>query len=204
MMSPSLSAVSPWIRRAVDHRAVRRSEVDDDVVLAVRADLGVAPADVLVVQRDGAFRQTPDRDRRVAERDALAGRQDERPATGRIVGGLAQRGEHLEATWLLLLIDRQLDLDGTHEVIALGAGVLPRRLDELALEHVGDLGEALEVLRGQLHREVVGDDAPALHIHGALIVHLAHEPAAELDGADVHARTTGEHAHDHTLQAAFQ
>ena len=74
---------------------------------------------------------------------------------------------------------------GPEEVVALAAGVLAGRLDELGLEHVGDLGEALEVLRRELDDEVVRDDPSPLDVDGTLVVHLAHEPPTELDRADV-------------------
>ena len=120
------------------------------------------------------------------ERDPLARRQDQRGGTGGLaVGGLAQRGEDLEATGLLRLVDGKLDLDRSEEVVALAAGVLTSRLDELGLQHVGDLAEALEVLRRQLHDEVVGNDPATLDVDGALVVHLAHQPSTQLDRADV-------------------
>ena len=61
----------------------------------------------------------------------------------------------------------------------------------------------VEVARAELDHEVVRHDPPALDVDRALVVHLAHQPAAELDGADRAARTT-EHALDHTLQPALQ
>ena len=60
-----------------------------------------------------------------------------------------------------------------------------------------------EVAGAELDHEVVGHDAPALDVDGALVVHLPHQPPPELDRADGGARAT-EHALDHTLQAPLQ
>src|SRR5690606_33280753 len=54
---------------AVDHRAVRRPEVGDDVAAAPRADLGVATADVLVVEGEVAVALAADHHRPVAQRE---------------------------------------------------------------------------------------------------------------------------------------
>ena len=137
--------------------------------------------------------------------DPLARRQHERAGAGSAPSAAWRSvASDVEAPRLLALVDGQLDLDRAEEVVALAAGVLAGRLDELGLQHVGDVGEALEVLRRELDDEVVGHDPPALDVDGALVVHLAHQPATELDRADVGSRTTGEHASDHTLQAPLQ
>ena len=88
-------------------------------------------------------------------------------------------------------------------MVALLAGVLAGRLDQLGLQHVVDVVEARVVPGAEVDREVVGHDAAALDVDGALVVHLPHQPATELDRADGAARTT-EHALDHTLQAPLQ
>ena len=101
------------------------------------------------------------------------------------------------------LVGDEVDADRAHEVVALLAGVLAGRLDELGLQHVVDVVEAGQVARAELDLEVVGHDPPALDVDGALVVHLPHQPPPELDGADGGARPT-EHALDHTLQAPLQ
>ena len=95
------------------------------------------------------------------------------------------------------------DAHRPHEVVALLAGVLAGRLDELGLQHVVDVVEAGEVAGTEVDVEVVGHDAPALDVDRALLVHLPDQPPPELDRPDRRARTT-EHALDHTLQASLQ
>ena len=88
-------------------------------------------------------------------------------------------------------------------MVPLLTGVLARGLDELGLENVVDVAEAVEVALAELDHEVVRHDPPSLDVDRALVVHLAHQSAAEFDGANRAARTT-EHALDHTLQPALQ
>src|SRR4051812_22769716 len=57
---------------AVDLRAVRAAEVDEHEAAADRTHLGVPAADVGVVHRDGAVRQTADRGDLAAQGDSLA------------------------------------------------------------------------------------------------------------------------------------
>jgi hypothetical protein len=85
-------------------------------------------------------------------------------------------------------------------VVALLAGVLSGRLAELGDEGVLDVAEAGVVWGAEQHAEVVGHDATTLDVDRAIVVHVAHQPAPELDGTDRSARTTSEHALDHTLQ----
>ena len=79
------------------------------------------------------------------------GRQHER-AGADAAGGLAQLGDDVEAAGPQLLVDGELDAHRAHEVVALLAGVLAGRLDELGLQHVVDVGEAGEVPRAELDR----------------------------------------------------
>ena len=140
-MSPStepLLAVDP---RAVDHRAVRRAEVDDDVRPLAGADLGVAAADVRVGERHRAVGEPADADRPVAERDALARRQHER-AGADAARRLPQLATTPNRPRLELVVGGELDAHRADEVVPLLTGVLAGRLDELGLEHVVDVGEA--------------------------------------------------------------
>src|SRR5690606_26574401 len=89
------------------------------------------------------------------------------------------------------------------EVVALLAGVLAAGLDQLGAEGGFDVGEPVMVVAGEVHHELVGHDSIAFDVDGAVVVHLADEPAAELDRANGVAGTP-EHALDHTLQAAFE
>src|SRR5215213_1779926 len=114
---------------AVDHRAVGRAEVADDIRPASRRDLGVAAAHVLVVEWDRAVAHPPDRHRSVTERDALARRQHQR--TGADASGrLPQGGDDGEAPGPQLVVAEEVDPHRAHEVVALLAGVLPGGLDE--------------------------------------------------------------------------
>ena len=69
-------------------------------------------------------------------------------------------------------------------MVALLAGVLAGGLAQLGAQRVLDVGEAGVVARAEVDREVVGHDAAALDVDGAVVVHLADEPATELDRAD--------------------
>src|SRR4051812_29662259 len=64
---------------AVDPGAVRRPEVDDDPAVALRPDLRMGAADVRVGEDDRRLGAAADRDRRLAQLDALTGRQEQRP-----------------------------------------------------------------------------------------------------------------------------
>ena len=75
----------------------------------------------------------------------------------------------------------ELDVDRPHERVALVAGVLPGRLAQLALEAVVDLAEPLVVLGAEVHGEGVGHDRAAADVDRAVVVHLPHQPPAELD-----------------------
>ena len=134
--------------------------------------------------------------------DALARREHERPGAD-TAGGLAQRGDDDEAAGPEVLVGRQLDAHRAHEVVPLLAGVLAGGLDELGLQDVVDVVEAGEVTGAEVDDEVVGHDPAALDVDRALVVHLAHDPATELDRADGGTGAT-EHPLDHTLQAPLQ
>ena len=115
-------------------------------------------------------------------------------------------------SWLTMLkrpvrravVDGELHGDRPHEVVALLAGVLACGLGEFGDEGVLDVVEAGVVDGAQHHREIVGDDAATLDVDGSLVVHLAHETAAEFDGTDRALGATKEHAIDHTLQTVLQ
>jgi len=83
-------------------------------------------------------------------------------------------------------------------VVPLLAGVLTDGLNKLRAERVLDVGEAGVVVGGEQDLEIVGHDALALHVDGAVVVHLTDETAPELDRPDGVVRTA-EHAIDHTL-----
>src|SRR6478609_1915819 len=62
----------------VDECAIRRIQVDHDVLAGRLAHLGVLAADVAVVDRDRAFGEAADGDGALVEADPLAGRQHDR------------------------------------------------------------------------------------------------------------------------------
>jgi hypothetical protein len=84
-------------------------------------------------------------------------------------------------------------------VVALVACVLAGGLAQLVVQRVIDLGETGVIAGAEVEGERVRDDAPALHIDAAVVVHLAQQPAAELDGADAATGGTREHDLDHIL-----
>ena len=67
-----------------------------------------------------------------------------------------------------------------------------------------DVGELLEVVVAERHRELVRDDHAALDVDRPVVVDLAHELATDLDRPQRRAEGPGEHAVDHTLQAALE
>ena len=138
-----------------------------------------------------------------AEVDALARRQHER-THARAGRCLAELADDVEAPRLEVVVDRQLDGDRAHEVVALFAGVLASGFAEFGDEGVLDVVEAVVVDGAEQHREVVRDDAPTLHVDGSVVVHLAYETASEFDGPDRPAGAAKEHTVDHTLQTVLQ
>ena len=102
-----------------------------------------------------------------------------------------------------LRVQVEIDLDGTEELVALLPGVLPHRLDELAVEDIAEVLEPLEVRRGQEDVEVVGHDE-AVDADRAAKVHLARQSAAELHRLELTAKRLGKRALDQTLQAALE
>ena len=65
---------------------------------------------------------------------------------------------------------------------------------------VADLGEAIEVVLAHGDGEGVGHDGAAPHVDRAVVVHLPHETAAELDRAQAAAEDASEGPFDHVLE----
>src|SRR5581483_8152124 len=93
---------------AVDLGAVGGPQVDEEVVLALAADFGVAAADVAVLEHDVALGLAADRDRLVTDSDPAPVRKEQRP------GGVAPGAGD--------------DFAGDEE-LALPQGVVGRQLD---------------------------------------------------------------------------
>jgi hypothetical protein len=96
------------------------------------------------------------------------------------------------------------DLDGTHEAVALVPGVLPGGVAQLPGEAVLHALELLEVALGQRDDEVVRDDRAAPHADRPVVVHLAHQPSAQLDRAQPALEGTSEGAFHHAFKASFE
>jgi len=186
---------------------------DPDLMRAiVRAVRQAVPAGIPVTAKMRLGYDTPNRalecaealaDGGAAEIDTLARGEHERAHT-RAGGSLLELADDVEASRSQAVVDGQLDRDRPHEVVALLAGVLTRRLGEFGHEGIFDLVEAGVVDGAQHHGEVVGHDAAALDVDGSLVVHLAHETAPEFDGADRALGAAKEHAIDHTLQTVLE
>ena len=129
--------------------------------------------------------------------------QDERAGADAAAGLLHDRGD-AEPAGLQLVVDRQLDRDRAHEVVALFPGVLAGGLAQLGAEGFVDVGEPGVVVGAEPEGEVVGDDPAALDVDRAVLVHLPHEAPTELDRADAALEGAGEHALDHTLYAVLE
>ena len=96
------------------------------------------------------------------------------------------------------VVDDDLHRDRTDEVVVLVAGVFAGGFTQLVDQRVLDLREARVVARTEVEREGVGHDAATLDVDAAVIVHLAQETAAELDGSDgAAAGGTRKHGVDH-------
>ena len=124
-----------------------------------------------------AVRQAPDRDHSIAQVDALARGEDDRPHAW-AGSGLLELGTDAESARLQAVVDCQADGHGPHEVVALFAGILPSGLCQFGDERVFDVAETGMVNRTEQHREIVGNDAASLHIDRTIAVHLADETAA--------------------------
>jgi hypothetical protein len=182
---------------AVQECAVGRAQVVDHETAAGAMDLGMVAAGVAVVDHDPAVGEPADQVAPVAELDAVTGRHHDRARTPARLA-LLDLGRDAEPAGLERVVDAQVDDDGAHEVVALFAGVLAHGLDELGAERVLDVGEPGVVVGGEQDMEIVGHDALAFDVDGAVIIHLADEAAPELDRPDGVAGTA-EHAIDHTL-----
>src|SRR5581483_2873408 len=101
-------------------------------------------------------------------------------------------------------VDLELDLDRAEERVALVASVLASGVAQLAQQRVVDLGEVLVVLRAQVDGEVVRHHRAPADVDGAVVVHLPHEPAAELDGAQAAAEGACEDTLHHSLESPFE
>ena len=97
----------------------------------------------------------------------------------------------------------QLDLHRPEEVVAVGAGVLPGLLGELALEDVGVVVEALGVLGAEADEEVVGRDGPP-DAERAPVVHLAQQLACDLDRLETAAEGFPEGAFHQPLEPTLE
>src|SRR5690606_18150916 len=102
------------------------------------------------------------------------------------------------------LVDHQLDVDGTHEPVALVAGVGPGRVAQLAPQGVADVAELVVVARREVDREVVGCDRRAADADRDMVVHLPGEAAGQFDGADARPEGACERTFDHALQSPFE
>ena len=92
---------------------------------------------------------------------------------------------------------------GPTNEVALDLGVLPGGVGELPGEGVDEIGETVDVGRGQGHREGIGrDEAP--HAHPAVQVHLARQPPADLYRLEVASERLGQRTLHQTLEALLE
>lgn len=98
----------------------------------------------------------------------------------------------------------QVDLDRSHEGVALLLRVVAHHAGQLIAELPRVGAEALEVRRAQLHDEVVGDDGPLAVPDRRVVVALALEGAGDLDGLDLGLEHLGEGAVDQTLETLLE
>ena len=103
---------------------------------------------------------------------------------------LAQPRGHGEPARLQVVVDGHRHPNRAHEMKALGAGIFAGRLAQLVVQRLVDVGEAGVIFAAELKAEVIGDDAPALDVDAAIVVHLAEKTPAELDRTNAGVRTT--------------
>ena len=150
MRSPSTSMCSlagaPLTRVPfVDWRSTRRKPFPAGrISVWRRGRLGVGDDDV-------ALRQPPDGERALAERDAPAVGQEQRPDAH--AGG--DLGNDVALADPQFVVGDEVHGDGTHELVALLARVLAGELGELPGEGVGERLEAIEVGVGEVDADVV-------------------------------------------------
>src|SRR5690606_39188672 len=91
-----------------------------------------------------------------------------------------------------------------HERVALVPGVLAGGVGQLPGQAVLHPLELVVVGGGEADGEGVGHVGPAPHPDGAVVVHLPHQPAAELDGTEAALEGPCEGAFDHALEPPFE
>ena len=82
--------------------------------------------------------------------------------------------------------------------------MLPGRVAELPDEAVLHVLELLEIAGREGHREGVGHHGAASYSDRAVVVHLPHQPAAELHGPEAALERPRERALHQALEAAFE
>ena len=96
-----------------------------------------------------------------------------------------------------------LHLDRADEGVALDLGVLAGGVGELPRERVDEIGEPVDVGGGEGHGEGVGrDEAP--HPHPPVQIHLAGQPAADLDRLEAASKWLGQRTLHQTLEALLK
>ena len=92
---------------------------------------------------------------------------------------------------------------GPDEGVALDLGVLAGGVGELAGERIDEIGEPADVGGREGHGKGIGrDEAP--HTHPPVQVHLAGQPAADLDRLEVASKRLGQRTLHQTLEALLK
>jgi len=167
----------------IDSAAIGRSEINEYKSHAARMNLGVSTTHVGINQRDLTFRQASDADDLLAEHKALTSGKYERASTSATLAFTETRLNRKGAC-ALVVVDDEFNLYRAKKGVGLVPSVFAGGVAEFAGKRIGDVDEGIVIVGGNGDREGVWGHGSATDIDGAMVIHLAGELAADLDGAD--------------------
>jgi hypothetical protein len=166
----------------VDSAAIGRAKINEYKSHAAWVNLGVSTTHVGINQRDLAFRQTSDADHLLAEHKALTGGEHKRASASATLAFTETRLNR-EGASALVVVNNKFDLDRAKKGVGLVTSMFPGGIAEFTGQRIGDINEGVVIVRRNGDGEGVRGHGSATDIDRAMVVHLAGELAADLDGA---------------------
>jgi hypothetical protein len=166
----------------VDRASVSRAKINKYKSHAAWMDLGMSTTHVGINQSYLAFRQTPDADHLLAEHKALTAGENERASASATLTFTETRLNRKGASALVVVNDH-FNLDRAKKGVGLVTSMFPGGIAEFAGKRISDVDEGIVVVRRNGDSEGVRGHGSATDIDRAMVVHLAGELAADLDGA---------------------